>query len=85
LSTIRPETCCGGEKERFVKYDPDAGRYINKDPIGLIGGLNQYGYTHNPINWVDPVGLDNVFRGDDFYTGGDMELPLDSEADVMTP
>jgi RHS repeat-associated protein len=38
-------------------YDPDAGRYINKDPIGLRGGLNHYVYAKNPINWVDPLGL----------------------------
>ncbi len=66
-------------------YDPASGRYINKDPIGLLGGLNHYEYTHNPINWSDPLGLDDVFRGDDFYKGGDMGLPLGSEADIMTP
>ena len=38
-------------------YDPDVGRYINQDPIGLLGGLNAYQYTPNPINWVDPLGL----------------------------
>jgi len=38
-------------------YDPDAGRYINQDPIGLMGGLNAYQYTPNPIGYVDPLGL----------------------------
>lgn len=23
----------------------------------LFGGLNFYKYTHNPIDWVDPLGL----------------------------
>ncbi len=42
----------------FYRYfDPDEGRYINKDPIGLLGGLNQYTYTHNPVNRIDPLGL----------------------------
>ncbi len=38
-------------------YDPQAGRYINHDPIGLMGGLNQYQYCPNPVEWVDPLGL----------------------------
>ncbi len=38
-------------------YDPQAGRYINHDPIGLMGGLNQYQYCPNPVQWVDPLGL----------------------------
>jgi RHS repeat-associated protein len=38
-------------------YDPHCGRYINHDPIGLMGGLNQYQYCPNPVGWVDPLGL----------------------------
>src|SRR5262249_23579425 len=50
-----PET--GLYYNRFRYYDPDAGRYIHKDPVGLLGGLNPYTYTLNPINWIDPLGL----------------------------
>ncbi|MFP8968021.1 RHS repeat-associated core domain-containing protein [Pokkaliibacter sp. CJK22405] len=42
---------------RYRYYDPQTGRYISQDPIGLLGGLNPYRYTPNPINWVDPLGL----------------------------
>ena len=42
---------------RFRYYDPENGRFISPDPIGLRGGLNQYLYARNPINRIDPFGL----------------------------
>ena len=39
-------------------YDPNLGRYITPDPIGLAGGMNPYIYTGgDPVDWVDPWGL----------------------------
>lgn len=39
-------------------YDTEVGRFINKDPIGLAGGLNMYAYVgNNPLRLIDPVGL----------------------------
>ncbi len=39
-------------------YDPETGRYITPDPIGLAGGINLFAYIQNdPVNWVDPWGL----------------------------
>lgn len=40
-------------------YDPMAGRFISKDPIGFAGGdVNLYGYVqNNPVNLIDPSGL----------------------------
>jgi RHS repeat-associated protein len=44
---------------RHRYYDPQTGRFISKDPIGLAGGLNLHAYAPNPVTWVDPLGLDN--------------------------
>ncbi len=49
-------------------YDPETGRYISADPIGLAGGINLYGYTGNdPVNWIDPWGLSPCCQGDGEY------------------
>jgi RHS repeat-associated protein len=38
-------------------YDPALGRWLGKDPIGLRGGSNLYGYVGNdPTNFLDPAG-----------------------------
>ncbi len=39
-------------------YDPALGRYLSPDAYGLWGGMNPYRYCPNPINWIDPLGLD---------------------------
>jgi RHS repeat-associated protein len=39
-------------------YDAMEGRFISKDPIGLLGGINQYAYVgNNSVNYIDPSGL----------------------------
>jgi RHS repeat-associated protein len=40
----------------FRYYDPEVGRFITQDPIGLFGGFNLYGYVTNPFSQVDPLG-----------------------------
>jgi RHS repeat-associated protein len=39
-------------------YDPASGRFLQRDPIGIVGELNVYGYVLNqPTAGVDPLGL----------------------------
>jgi len=39
-------------------YDPTLGRYIQGDPIGLLGGINRFSYVKNaPMTFIDKRGL----------------------------
>ena len=40
----------------FRYYDPEVGRFVTQDPIGLSGGTNLYHYAPNPYGWIDPWG-----------------------------
>ena len=42
----------------FRAYDPAIGRWLSRDPIGIVGGLNQYvAFEGNGIMFTDPTGL----------------------------
>jgi RHS repeat-associated protein len=45
----------------FRYYEPETGRYISPDPIGLAGGVNVWEYVgQNPLNFADRLGLDKT-------------------------
>ncbi|MGO3698508.1 RHS repeat-associated core domain-containing protein, partial [Halomonas sp.] len=66
---------------RHRYYDPQQGRYISQDPIGLRGGTNLYGYVSNPTGMVDPLGLEVVGTFD--VSTGDLVL-IDSNTGIET-
>ena len=41
----------------FRYYDPEVGRFIKQDPIGLSGEIHVYQYVLNPAAYIDPLGL----------------------------
>ena len=39
-------------------YDPLTGKYLESDPIGVVGGVNTYLYVNaSPVSLIDPLGL----------------------------
>ncbi|MCD9631538.1 RHS repeat-associated core domain-containing protein, partial [Tenacibaculum maritimum] len=48
---------------RFRWYDDVDGRYISKDPIGLLSGeYGFYNYVGDSNGWVDPFGLTKTYH-----------------------
>jgi len=72
-------------------YEPSNGRFISEDPIGLLGGLNLWGYTlNNPVNFADPYGLDpldelKLLRRDGFneWSAGILDRNIPGMADFV--
>jgi RHS repeat-associated protein len=67
----------------FRYYNPQTGRYITPDPIGLEGGINLFSYVqNNPVNFRDRVGLldrvDEVFPPSPAFTECVKNLPEES-------
>ena len=64
---VQPFTFTGREYDpesglyyyRARYYDPRAGTFLTRDPIGFAGGdVNLYRYVqNNSVNWMDPLGL----------------------------
>jgi uncharacterized protein RhaS with RHS repeats len=41
----------------YRAYDPTHARWLNRDPVGEMGGINLYAYAlGNPLSYADPTG-----------------------------
>jgi RHS repeat-associated protein len=50
-------------------YDPEARRFMGKDPAGMVDGTNAYAYVGgNPVNRIDPSGTFFIWRGDSYIS-----------------
>ncbi|MFB6630299.1 RHS repeat-associated core domain-containing protein [Streptomyces sp. NPDC056362] len=50
-----PETGLHYNFNRY--YDPEVGRYLSPDPLGIAPSINHYSYVVNPFVLSDPLGL----------------------------
>jgi len=63
-------------------YDPQLGRFVSEDPLGLAAGINQYAYAGNdPVNYSDPSG--EFCKRDVTARQGQLSAPMGAEADVI--
>jgi RHS repeat-associated protein len=67
-------------------YDPAVGRWLTPDPIGLAGGLNLWAYCGgDPVNFVDPSGLQAREVGLMVWRGAQQQWPAVSSAVQRSP
>ena len=64
---------------RFRYYDPERGGYLSKDPIGLRGGLEPYGYVWDPLGETDVFGLAKDCSAANAQKGLDLENDVEKE------
>ena len=66
-------------------FDPAVGQYVESDPIGLAGGnYSTYAYADgNPVNEVDPLGLDGLAGLSGGVTVGEAEAEAAQAAGRM--
>ncbi|WP_446224171.1 RHS repeat-associated core domain-containing protein [Nocardia sp. IBHARD005] len=76
-----PETGLHYNHHRY--YDPETGRYLTQDPLGLVPSPNPNTYPHNSTAWTDPLGLtpcrdeDGAYR----FRSPNPDHPTDSRLD----
>ncbi|MBT2456853.1 RHS repeat-associated core domain-containing protein [Streptomyces sp. ISL-86] len=57
---MRRAGASGAYHGEYRTYDPDEGRYLQRDPGGFVDGANLYTYTRNdPLSLSDPLGTES--------------------------
>jgi RHS repeat-associated protein len=62
-------------------YEPQSGRFLSEDPLGLGGGINPYAFAGDqPVIGFDPLGLDGLpihnYCYDDYHVVRQCEIQL---------
>ncbi|MDQ7813349.1 RHS repeat-associated core domain-containing protein, partial [Brevundimonas sp.] len=61
----------GAYHYRARTYLPGIGRFLQPDPIGYAAGANLYAYVRlDPVNLIDPLGLEDITRAECYRRGG---------------
>ena len=69
MLSLGSTTICFGITIRMLD-----GLFIPQDPIGLVGGINFYQYVHDPMHWIDPMGLDDARPGKNLADEGGVRI-----------
>jgi RHS repeat-associated protein len=73
--TLTPDRSAKDSGLRF--YSPEISRWLNRDPIGEMGGINLYASArNNAIGVVDPLGQNSITLLLPFLDGGNIEIEL---------
>src|SRR5207253_5837481 len=63
----------GMELAPYRAYDAETGRWISRDPLGEIAGLNLFNYVgNNPVTFTDPTGLEQLC----LFSAAEMETTI---------
>jgi RHS repeat-associated protein len=69
----------GSHYNYFRDYRVETGRYVQSDPIGILGGLNTFSYVeNNPVMNVDPFGLKSANSSSSSNRAGGKSCKIDS-------
>jgi RHS repeat-associated protein len=70
----------------YRAYNSDLGRWLNRDPIQELGGINLYEYVrNNPVRYVDPLGLQLLQIDGIIDTAGEMSGETGEPVGVPPP